>query len=143
MTIYYINFRYLKIYYFYLSPGLFCVFWGGMVLVPLEPCLIYLEYIYQVMQMYFMNRRLKDTNVIVSSLHPGVVRTDVSRSFQDMTWMMRGFQIIKSKPFILQIISFSISNTIKIWHALSLKSHPIWQFRKKKTFHLESISISK
>ena len=77
------------------------------------------------MQMYFMNRRLKDTKVIVSSLHPGVVRTDVTRSFQDMTWMMRGIQIIKSKPFILQIISFSISKTIKIWHALSLKSHTI------------------
>ena len=49
--------------------------------------------LYQVMQMYFMNRKLKDSNVIVSSLHPGVVNTELSRGFQDMGWMVRGMKL--------------------------------------------------
>lgn len=50
--------------------------------------------------MYFMNRQLKDTNVIVSSLHPGVVKTEALRGFQDMTWMMRVMKPLSGKRFI-------------------------------------------
>jgi hypothetical protein len=52
------------------------------------------------MQMYFMNRQLKDSNVIVSSLHPGVVNTELSRGFQDMGWMVRGMKLLSGKRFI-------------------------------------------
>ncbi|VDI33925.1 WW domain-containing oxidoreductase [Mytilus galloprovincialis] len=37
--------------------------------------------LYQVMQMYFMNKRLKDTNVSILSIHPGVVKTEFQRNF--------------------------------------------------------------
>ncbi|XP_052091726.1 WW domain-containing oxidoreductase-like isoform X2 [Mytilus californianus] len=37
--------------------------------------------LYQVMQMYFMNSRLKDTNVSVLSIHPGIVKTEFQRNF--------------------------------------------------------------
>jgi hypothetical protein len=36
------------------------------------------------MQMFYMNRRLKDSNVSVLSLHPGIVDTEINRSFQDL-----------------------------------------------------------
>ncbi|XP_060084644.1 retinol dehydrogenase 14-like [Ylistrum balloti] len=39
---------------------------------------------FQVMQMFSMNRRLQNSNVTVSSLHPGVVQTEVTRNFSDM-----------------------------------------------------------
>lgn len=37
--------------------------------------------IYQIMQMYSMNRRLKNSNVTVTSLHPGLVNTEIGRAF--------------------------------------------------------------
>lgn len=39
---------------------------------------------FQIMQMFSMNRRLKTSNVTVTSLHPGMVETEVSRNFKDM-----------------------------------------------------------
>ena len=39
------------------------------------------------MQMYSLNRRLNTTNVTVNSLHPGIVETEITRSFTDlMLW---------------------------------------------------------
>lgn len=35
------------------------------------------------MQMYSMNRRLKNSNVTVTSLHPGLVSTEIGRAFDD------------------------------------------------------------
>lgn len=40
--------------------------------------------LYMIMQMYFMNRRLKDSNIHVLSIHPGIVETEINRSFQDL-----------------------------------------------------------
>lgn len=40
--------------------------------------------LYQIMQMLYMNRKLKDTNITLSSLHPGVVDTEITRSFDDL-----------------------------------------------------------
>ncbi|XP_033740352.1 retinol dehydrogenase 14-like isoform X2 [Pecten maximus] len=37
--------------------------------------------LYQIMQMFSMNRRLADTNVTVTSLHPGVVETGLLNTF--------------------------------------------------------------
>nr|XP_022293543.1 dehydrogenase/reductase SDR family member on chromosome X-like [Crassostrea virginica]XP_022293561.1 dehydrogenase/reductase SDR family member on chromosome X-like [Crassostrea virginica] len=43
--------------------------------------------LYQIMQMYSLNRRLNTTNVTVNSLHPGIVETEITRSFTDlMLW---------------------------------------------------------
>ncbi|XP_069136791.1 polyprenol dehydrogenase-like isoform X2 [Argopecten irradians] len=39
---------------------------------------------FQIMQMFSMNRRLKASNVTVTSLHPGMVETELPRNFQDM-----------------------------------------------------------
>ncbi|XP_060082480.1 retinol dehydrogenase 12-like [Ylistrum balloti] len=43
--------------------------------------------LFQIMQMYSMNRRLLNSNVTVVSLHPGIVETEVTRNFKDMTSM--------------------------------------------------------
>lgn len=39
---------------------------------------------FQIMQMFSMNRRLQNSNVTVTSLHPGVVQTEVTRNFTDL-----------------------------------------------------------
>ena len=50
--------------------------------------------------MYFMNRRLADSNVCVLSVHPGLVDTEVTRGFQDISWMTWGWKIAKGNlPF--------------------------------------------
>lgn len=49
--------------------------------------------LYQILQMYFMNRRLADSNVCVLSVHPGLVDTEVTRGFQDIKWMTWGWKI--------------------------------------------------
>ncbi|CAG2234641.1 RDH12 [Mytilus edulis] len=38
--------------------------------------------LYQVMQMYFMNRRLKESNISVVSTHPGTVETEFGRDME-------------------------------------------------------------
>ncbi|XP_048765177.2 dehydrogenase/reductase SDR family member on chromosome X-like isoform X3 [Ostrea edulis] len=40
--------------------------------------------LYQIMQMYVLNRQLQKTNVTVNSLHPGIVETEITRSFTDL-----------------------------------------------------------
>ncbi|XP_056014768.1 retinol dehydrogenase 14-like isoform X2 [Ostrea edulis] len=42
--------------------------------------------IFQIMQMYCLNRRLKNTNVAVNSIHPGVVNTELDRNFLDVNY---------------------------------------------------------
>lgn len=39
--------------------------------------------LYQIMQMYSLARRFKDTNVSINSSHPGIVDTEINRNFQD------------------------------------------------------------
>lgn len=39
--------------------------------------------LYQVMQMYCLQRRLKNTNVSITSVHPGVVDTEIGRDYSD------------------------------------------------------------
>lgn len=51
--------------------------------------------LYMIMQMFYMNRRLKDSNVSVLSLHPGIVGTEISRSFQDLGHWKVFFRISK------------------------------------------------
>ncbi|KAL3883244.1 hypothetical protein ACJMK2_029527 [Sinanodonta woodiana] len=52
--------------------------------------------LYQIMQMHCMHRRLKEFNISVNSLHPGLVDTEISRSFQDYRLMTRLNGIAKS-----------------------------------------------
>uniref|UniRef100_A0A8W8N740 WW domain-containing oxidoreductase n=1 Tax=Magallana gigas TaxID=29159 RepID=A0A8W8N740_MAGGI len=45
------------------------------------------ELMFQVMQMYSLNQRINQSNVTVNSLHPGVVHSEFTRSFEDdCTW---------------------------------------------------------
>ena len=44
------------------------------------------------MQMYCLQRRLQNTNISVTSLHPGVVQTEIARDYNDVWW----FRILKS-----------------------------------------------
>lgn len=47
----------------------------------------YKSKLYQVMQMYSLNQRINQSNVTVNSLHPGVVHSEFTRSFEDdCTW---------------------------------------------------------
>ncbi|KAL3883247.1 hypothetical protein ACJMK2_029530 [Sinanodonta woodiana] len=43
--------------------------------------------LYQIMQMHCMHRRLEGSNISVNSLHPGLVETEISRSYQDYRLM--------------------------------------------------------
>ncbi|XP_022336407.2 WW domain-containing oxidoreductase-like [Crassostrea virginica] len=43
----------------------------------------YKSKLYQVMQMYSLNRRIHQSNVVVNCLHPGVVDSEFTRSFRD------------------------------------------------------------
>lgn len=36
--------------------------------------------LYQIMQMYCMTRRLRDSNITINSIHPGIVRTEIGRN---------------------------------------------------------------
>lgn len=36
------------------------------------------------MQMYKLNRCLQGSNITVSSIHPGIVETEINRSFSDL-----------------------------------------------------------
>ncbi|KAK3602908.1 hypothetical protein CHS0354_018775, partial [Potamilus streckersoni] len=53
--------------------------------------------LYQIMQMHSMDRRLEGSNISVNSLHPGLVDTEISRSYQDyrlmtrLTWIAKAF----------------------------------------------------
>ncbi|XP_061181395.1 WW domain-containing oxidoreductase-like [Saccostrea echinata] len=50
----------------------------------------YKSKLYQVMQMYCLNRRIDQSNVTVNSLHPGVVDSEFTRSFRDdCSWTWR------------------------------------------------------
>ncbi|KAL4232547.1 hypothetical protein ACF0H5_007238 [Mactra antiquata] len=40
--------------------------------------------LYQIMQMYCLGRRLRDTNVTVTCVHPGMVETDIGAEFKDV-----------------------------------------------------------
>lgn len=40
--------------------------------------------LYQIMQMYKLNRCLQGSNITVSSIHPGIVETEINRSFTDL-----------------------------------------------------------
>ncbi|KAK3098117.1 hypothetical protein FSP39_016282 [Pinctada imbricata] len=40
--------------------------------------------LYQIMQMYSLNKKLHNTNVTVNCIHPGIVETEISRSFSDL-----------------------------------------------------------
>lgn len=51
--------------------------------------------LYQIMQMYCLNRRLRKTNVTVNSIHPGIVDTEINRSFSDLGMWKMFFQISK------------------------------------------------
>lgn len=51
--------------------------------------------LYQIMQMYCLNRRLQKTNVTVNSIHPGIVDTEINRSFSDLGMWKMFFQISK------------------------------------------------
>lgn len=51
--------------------------------------------LYQIMQMYCLNRRLQKTNVTVNSIHPGIVDTEITRSFSDLGMWKVFFQISK------------------------------------------------
>eukprot|EP00105_Crassostrea_gigas_P044658 XP_019928806.1 PREDICTED: dehydrogenase/reductase SDR family member on chromosome X isoform X2 [Crassostrea gigas] len=51
--------------------------------------------LYQIMQMYCLNRRLQKTNVTVNSIHPGIVDTEINRSFSDLGMWKVFFQISK------------------------------------------------
>lgn len=50
---------------------------------------------YQIMQMYCLNRRLQKTNVTVNSIHPGIVDTEINRSFSDLGMWKMFFQLSK------------------------------------------------
>lgn len=52
--------------------------------------------LYQILQMYFMNRRLADSNVCVLSVNPGLVDTEVTRGFQDSSWMTWSWKIVRA-----------------------------------------------
>ncbi|XP_021355392.1 retinol dehydrogenase 14-like [Mizuhopecten yessoensis] len=58
--------------------------------------------LYQIMQMYSMNRRLRSSNVTVTSLHPGVVRTELERNFKDFPTMRMGM-------FMAKLIGYSVT----------------------------------
>lgn len=51
--------------------------------------------LYQIMQMYCLNRRLRKTNVTVNSIHPGIVDTEITRSFSDLGMWKMFFQLSK------------------------------------------------
>lgn len=51
--------------------------------------------LYQIMQMYCLNRCLQKTNVTVNSIHPGIVETEISRSFSDLGMWKVFFQLSK------------------------------------------------
>lgn len=51
--------------------------------------------LYQIMQMYCLNRRLQKTNVTVNSIHPGIVDTEINRSFSDLGMWKMFFQLSK------------------------------------------------
>ena len=44
------------------------------------------------MQMYCLQRRLQNTNISVTSLHLGVVQTEIARDYNDVWW----FRMMKS-----------------------------------------------
>ena len=45
--------------------------------------------LFQVMQMYSLQRRLKNTNISITSVHPGDVDTEIGRDYVDSkTWQL-------------------------------------------------------
>ncbi|XP_061177286.1 retinol dehydrogenase 14-like [Saccostrea echinata] len=52
--------------------------------------------LYQIMQMYSLNRRLQNTNVTVNCIHPGIVETEISRSFTELQLWRVFFQLSKA-----------------------------------------------
>ncbi|XP_048765180.1 WW domain-containing oxidoreductase-like [Ostrea edulis] len=51
--------------------------------------------LYQIMQMYVLNRRLQKTNVTINSLHPGIVETEIARNSTDLQAWKLFFQLAK------------------------------------------------
>ncbi|XP_048765185.2 WW domain-containing oxidoreductase-like isoform X2 [Ostrea edulis] len=49
--------------------------------------------LYQIMQMYCLNRRLQVANLTVNSLHPGLVNTEINRNFDDMKCLSCCFRL--------------------------------------------------
>jgi retinol dehydrogenase-12 len=49
--------------------------------------------LYQVMMMYSLERRLKDTDVSVYSLHPGAIQTNISKNFEDSGFYTKALKL--------------------------------------------------
>lgn len=47
------------------------------------------------MQMYYLNRRLKNTEVTVNSAHPGIVENEITRKYYDQQMWITIFQLSK------------------------------------------------
>ncbi|KAK3581720.1 hypothetical protein CHS0354_023407 [Potamilus streckersoni] len=56
--------------------------------------------LYQVMQMYTLNRRLKNSNVTISCVHPGMVATEIGRYSQDIPFSKMFFGACRLLGFI-------------------------------------------
>ncbi|XP_062500935.1 retinol dehydrogenase 12-like [Corticium candelabrum] len=52
--------------------------------------------LFQIMSMYFLQRRIAGCGVTISSLHPGAVDTEISRNFQDSTFWKTVTNVVKS-----------------------------------------------
>ncbi|XP_056014761.1 dehydrogenase/reductase SDR family member on chromosome X-like isoform X2 [Ostrea edulis] len=51
--------------------------------------------LYQIMQMFSLNRKLRNTDVSVISVHPGLVDTEVTRGFSDFLFWNMYFKVYK------------------------------------------------
>lgn len=47
------------------------------------------------MQMYYLNRRLKNTEVTVNSVHPGIVENEITRKYYGQQMWITIFQLSK------------------------------------------------
>ena len=48
------------------------------------------------MNMFSLERRLKDSKITVNCMHPGAVATEISRNFQDDSFLKKGYKLGKS-----------------------------------------------